>query len=1011
MQQAKRKFAGRLVAFVVGLLLSTGAWAQQSVTVNGTVKDVEGEPIMDAIVRVVGLQGGTATDANGNFTIVAPAGSTLRISYIGYETKEVTAAANVAVTMEDAVANSLQEAVVIGYGVVKKSDLTGSVTALRPDSKNKGVVVNPQDMLTGKVAGVSVTSNDGTPGGGSTIRIRGGSSLNASNDPLIVIDGVAMDNNGVKGLSNALSMVNPQDIESFNILKDASATAIYGSRGSNGVIIITTKKGRKGQVKPQISYSGNVTVSTKKKSYDVLNGDEFRALVKNIYGENSTAAGLLGSENTDWQKQIFRTAVSTDHNVTVAGSIKDFLPYRVSLGYTGDQGILKTSKFDRYTAALNLNPSFLNDHLTLNLNAKGMWAKSQYANSGAVGAATFYDPTQPVTVASGFENFGGYYQWLTGAAFGDAAWPTTYNTNATANPLALLELKDDRAISRSFIGSADIDYKVHGFEDLRLHMTLGLDVANGKQWTDISPYSSESHYYGSHGWDRIVKRNQTLSAYAQYYHDFNDNLLNHIDVMAGYEWSHFWRSQRNSYWGLYPSTSSLAGQEYQKTTYEYKTENYLVSFFGRLNYSLLDRYYLTFTLRDDGSSRFKDHWELFPSLAFAWKIKEEPFAKDLEKLSDLKLRLGWGKTGQQDGIGDYNYFAVYSVSSGNGSYYPISNTDNGKGILYRPTGYNPDLKWEVTTTYNIGLDWGVLNQRLSGTFDWYYRKTTDLICYAPMAMGTNFVNAYNQNIGSLRNTGFEAAISWKAIQQQDLFWVLDYNLTYNSNKITKITGSDNDLIEVGGIGAGTGSTIQAHTVGKPANSFYVYQQVYDENGQPLEGVYVDRNGDGVINASDKYFYKSPWAPVTMGFGSRLEYKNWDFGFNLRASIGNYVYNDAERSFTNMSMVYAQLGYGYLSNRTPDAVKMNWQTYDGAWSDYFVHNASFLKCDNITVGYSFAQLFKTNSWDGVNGRVYATVNNVFTITKYNGLDPEVFGGIDSNMYPRPFSFIFGVNLNF
>jgi len=863
MKQVKFKFPVRMLALMLGLFLSIGAFAQQ-ITVNGNVKDATGEPVIGATVRVAGQSGGVITDLDGNFTIEAPEGATLQISYIGFETKEVSASPNVAVTMEDDAAQALNEVVVIGYGTVKKSDLTGSVAALRPDSKNKGLVVNPQDMLAGKVAGVSVTSDGGTPGGGSTIRIRGGSSLNASNDPLIVIDGVAMDNNGVKGLANPLSMVNPQDIESFNVLKDASATAIYGSRGSNGVIIITTKKGRKGQKRPQIQYAGNVTVSMKKNNIDVLDGDAFREYVANAYGTGSEAYNLLGTANTDWQEEIYRTAISHDHNVTISGAVKD-LPYRLSVGYTGNQGILKTSEFDRVTGAVNLNPSFLNDHLTFNINAKGMWAKSTYANTGAVGAAVWYDPTQPVTVGSGYENYAGYYQWLTGASFGDAAWPTTVNTNATANPVALLNLKDDHAISRSFIGSADIDYKVHGFEDLRLHATFGADISQGTQQTDISPYSSESHYYGSYGWDRILKRNFTFSAYAQYYHDFNDRYNNHFDIMAGYEWSHFWRKQHNSYWGIYPSTSASAGQEYQRTYYDYATENYLVSFFGRANWSLMDRYYVTFTLRDDGSSRFKDHWSLFPSAAFAWKMKDENNLRDIDWLSDLKLRLGWGMTGQQDGIGDYNYFAVYSVSSGNGSYYPLLDTSTEKGTLYRPTGYNPDLKWEITTTYNIGLDWGLWNQRLTGSVDWYYRKTTDLICYAPMPMGTNFVNAYNQNIGSLRNTGVEASFSWKALQTKDWYWVIDYNLTYNDNKITKITGSDNDLIEVGGISAGTGYTIQAHTVGKPANSFYVFQQVYDENGNALEGVYVDRNGDGKINDSDKYFYKSPWAPVTMGY--------------------------------------------------------------------------------------------------------------------------------------------------
>jgi len=1007
MKQVKFRIPFRILSLLMGLFLCTTVFAQQ-IQVKGNVKDAAGEPVIGATVRVLGQSGGAVTDFDGNFTLNANKGETLEVSYIGYTTQQVSASSNVTVTLQEDAVQSLNEVVVIGYGAVKKSDLTGSVTALKPDSKNKGLVINPQDMIAGKVAGVSVTSGGGTPGGGATIRIRGGSSLNASNDPLIVIDGLPMDNNGVKGLSNALSMINPQDIESFNVLKDASATAIYGSRGSNGVIIITTKKGRKGQ-KPSVSYAGSLTISHKKKTMDVLTGDEYRDLIANVFGTDSEAYSLLGTENTDWQNEIYRTAVSHDHNVTVSGAFKN-LPYRVSLGYTDQQGIIKTSDFKRYTASLNLNPSFLDDHLTFNLNGKGMWAKSQYANTGAVGAAQWMDPTKPVYDNS-YANFGGYYEWQTsGESLNDDTWPYTKNGNATSNPVAMLDLKDDRAISRSFIGSIDADYKVHGFEDLRFHVTGGLDISEGKQWTDISPYSPEAIYYGSHGWDKIVKRNLTLSAYAQYFHDFNDKAKNHFDIMAGYEWQRFWRIQHNSYWGYYPDTNndaSLAGTEYNRSYYDYETENYLVSFFGRANWSIMDRYYLTATLRDDGSSRFKDHWALFPSFAFAWKMKDEYLFKDVNWLSDLKLRLGYGKTGQQDGIGDYNYFAVYDVSNGIGSYYPIV----GEGVLNRPDAYDSNLKWETTTTYNIGLDWGVCDQRLTGSIDWYYRKTTDLINYAYTSAGTNFAPKVTTNIGSLYNTGVEAAISWKAVRTKDFYWTLDYNFTYNKNRITKIVGEEgSNFVMTGGISSGTGNQCQVFMEDKPAYSYYVYQQVYDADGNPLEGVYVDRNGDGVINENDRYTYKCAVAPVTMGLASRMEYKNFDFGFSLRASIGNYVFNDLEAGSSNVSVggLYTN---GYLGNRLKSSVAYNWQTYSNVLSDRFVQNASFLKCDNITLGYSFAELFKSGAWHGLSGRVYATVSNVFTITKYKGMDPEVFGGIDNSLYPRPISYIVGLNLNF
>ena len=1009
MKQVNIQFPLRMLGLIFGLLLSVSAFAQ--IDVKGHVEDATGEPIIGATVRVDGTQTATVTDFDGNFVLKANQGANITITYIGYQPQTVAAAPTLEIILQDDAA-VLNEVVVIGYGAVKKSDLTGSVTALKPDTKNKGLVVNAQDMMQGKIAGVNVTSDGGTPGGGSTIRIRGGSSLNASNSPLIVIDGVPMDNNGVKGLANPLSMVNPQDIESFNVLKDASATAIYGSRGSNGVIIITTKKGRKGSA-PQVSYSGSVTMSKKKKLIEVMDGDQYRAFATQLYKGNAreeAAMAALGEDNTDWQNEIYRTAWSHDHNVTLAGAA-GVLPYRFSLGYTDQQGILKTSDFKRYTAAINLNPSLLNDHLVLNLNAKGMWAKTQYANTGAIGAALAYDPTKPIydTTSADAANFGGYTEWkVPGESLNDPSWPNTYNRNATANPVALLNLNDDRAISRSFIGNADIDYKIHGFEDLRLHLTLGADISEGKQWTDVESSSPAAIYYGSHGWDKITKRNLTLSTYAQYYKDFAK--VHHFDIMAGYEWQHFWRKQQNSYWGGYPKTNlENPGKYHDWSIYNYKTENYLVSFFGRLNYILMDRYYLTATLRDDGSSRFKDHWSLFPSAALAYKMSEEKFLKNVGWLSDLKLRLSYGKTGQQDGIGDYNYFAIYSMNTGVGSYYDVA----GNGTLARPVAYDPELKWETTDTYNVGFDFGAWNQRFTIGVDVYYRKTTDLLNESDMAAGTNFKNRVMTNIGSMENKGVEVTIGLKPIQTEDWYWTLDYNFTYNKNEITELTG-DGQPVATGGIGGGTGVYAQAHAVGHPANSYYVYQQVYDQAGKPIEGLVVDRNGDGVITESDKYFYKSPMAPVTMGLSSRLEYKTWDFGFTLRASIGNYVFNNLMSGNVNMSA--AELysgGNNFYGNRPVAALDYNWQTYDleAKLSDHWVQNGSFLKCDNITLGYSFDKLFKGGNYKGIAGRIYATASNVFCITKYKGIDPEVFGGIDNNLYPRPISFILGLNLNF
>ena len=1041
MKQVNIRIPQRILALMMGLFLSIGAYAQ--ITVQGHVKDATGEPVIGATVTVVGTTNTVVTDYDGNFTITAPQGAQLQISSIGLKDQIVTAGPNLIIELEED-AEMLEDVVVVGYAVVKKSDLTGSVTALRPDSKNKGVVVSAQDMLGGKVAGVSVTSGDGAPGGSATIRIRGGSSLNASNNPLIVIDGIAMDNNGISGVSNPLSLVNPQDIESFNVLKDASATAIYGSRGSNGVIIITTKKGSRGQTTPQVSYNGNVTFSMKKKTIEVMNGDQYREFVAQAFENDSrkdNALSLLGNANTDWQNEIYRTAISHDHNLTVAGSIGHILPYRLSLGYTDQQGILKTSDYKRYTVAVNLSPSLLNDHLTMNLNGKLAWTKSRFADTGAVGNAVRMDPTQPVySDDPRYAGVGGYFDWMQ-VNNADPAWPYTKNTNAPYNPVAMLDNHDNSGKTRSFIGSADIEYKVHGFEDLRLHLTLGGDFTHGEGHNISANISNTSNYYGNNSWYTQSKENLQLSAYAQYYKDFNDK--HHFDIMAGYEWQHNWRKEYNESWGTYPTNSALyfgaddalvvapgtwipgvtyavgdpkagairpEGVYRQNNGLGYRTENYLVSFFGRMNYIYDSKYYLTFTMRYDGSSRFRDHWALFPSAALAWNIAEEDFLKD-GPFTNLKLRLGWGKTGQQEGIGDYNYFANYVLSNGSmGAFYDLV----GDGSKAKPNVYNPELKWETTTTTNVGLDWGVMGGRLTGSIDWYYRKTTDLLNWATFSAMTNFRNAFYKNIGSLRNTGLEFSINWKAISTSDILWTLDYNLTYNSNKITELISNDPSyFVSTGSIGIN--GNAQAHFVDHPSHSFYVYQQVYDNNGKPIEGQVVDRNADGVISEADKYLYKSPWAPVTMGFASKLEWKNWDFGFSLRASIGNYMFNNVAQGHHNVSTaaILENVSGNYFNNRPISAVNMGWQTYDNetVFSDYWVQNASFLKCDNITLGYSFSDLFKSGGYRGISGRVYGTVSNVFCITKYDGIDPEIYGGIGGDIFPRPISFILGLNLNF
>ena len=1016
MKQVNIQFPLRMLGLILGLFLSVSAFAQ--IEVKGHVKDATGEAIIGATVRVDGTQDATVTDFDGNFTLKANAGADITVSYIGYQTATVKAAANLEILLQDDAA-LLNEVVVIGYGVARKNDLTGSVTALKPDEKNHGMITSAQDMMQGKIAGVNVTNGGGTPGGGATIRIRGGSSLHASNDPLIVIDGLAMDNQGIKGAANPLSMVNPNDIESFTVLKDASATAIYGSRGSNGVIIITTKKGRTGMA-PKVSYNGNVSLSVKKKGLDVLDGDAYRKFIIGYYGQDSEAASLLNFGNTDWQSEIFHPAVSTDHSVTVQGGLKN-MPYRVSVGYTDQNGILKTGNFQRATASVTLNPSLLDDHLKFNINGKFMYAYNRYANGDAIGDATRADPTHfAYSQDAAYKNYGGYWQWLdSGASLMDPEYATMWNRNTVANPLSRLYEKNDRANSWDYMGGVEVDYQIHGFEDLRLHANATGDWANGTQDTDYEPWGPTNFYYGNSGYSYEKKYNLTFSAYAQYYKDFAKT--QHFDIMAGYEWSHN-RYEGDSYYaGLYPlttqqvithddgTTEPAAGKPYNAKTSIWKSENYLVSFFGRANYIAFDRYMLTATVRRDGSSRFKEHWATFPSVAFGWKINEEAFLKNVKWIYELKLRLGWGKTGQQDGIGDYNYFASYNVNTTNvDGRYPLVGL-NDDGLMYRPNAYNQDLKWETTTTTNVGLDFSVFNNRFSGSIDYYYRKTTDLINDASVSAGSNFRNMVRSNIGSLKNSGIEVALTVRPIQTTDWQWEISTNFTYNKNEITELTG-ESSIVMTGGISSGTGNQCQAHAVGHPARSFYVFQQVYDENGLPLEGVYVDRNADGVINDSDRYFYKSPAAPYIAGLSSRLQYKNWDFGFGLRANFDNYVFWDKEAGYSNVAKRYDS-SFGYLQNVIPGAVERNWSTYDHALSDYFVHNASFLKCDNITLGYSFDGLFGGGKYNGLSGRVYASGTNVFTITKYEGIDPEVESGIDNNMYPRPFTIQVGLNLNF
>ncbi len=987
--------------------MSIGAFAQQ-ITVKGHVKDAQSNIIGANITEKANPTNGTSSDAEGNFELKVEQGATLVISFLGYKTQEVPATPVMTVTLEEDSA-LLDNIVVIGYGTAKKNDLTGSVTAINADKLVKGAVTSASDMLVGKVAGMSVITKGGAPGAGATIRIRGGSSMSASNTPLIVIDGVPVDDSDIKGMENPLATIHPNDIESFTVLKDASATAIYGSRASNGVIIINTKRG--GGKGIHVNYSGTFAVNTTPKTVDVMSADSFRQFVTEKYGEGSTKVKALGNANTNWQDQIFGNSFTTDHNVSLSGSVPH-MPYRVSLAYTNDKGILKTSKMERVTGAISLNPSFFDDMLNIRLNVKGIYNKNRFADRGAIGMATQFDPTQPIYMTGNplyvndkNPDGNGYFMYLK---------PDNSSAIdiALTNPVAMLEQHHDESTVYRSIGNAQIDYRFHFLPELRANLNLGYDISEGEGDNIIEDHSPMSYCQGifkkGFGENKNyyqLKRNTLLDFYLNYANTFGKH---HIDVTGGYSWQRFFRSE----WEKYPYSPLMAqekGTQFYKDMTSYKTENYLVSFFGRLNYSFANRYLLTFTLRYDGSSRFSEdnRWGLFPSVALAWKIKEEKFLRDVNWLSDLKLRLGYGITGQQNlNNGDYPYMARYNYSKPGANYF----FGNISYPLIAPAAYDENLKWEETTTYNAGIDFGFLNNRLTGSIDYYYRKTENLLNKVSAPAGTNFSNELLTNVGTLTNQGVEFTLTGHPIVTKDWNWTLSYNISYNRNEITKMTFNDDPsykgVIHTGIDGA-TGYNIMINAVNNPYNSFYVFEQIYDAAGRPIEGAYVDQNNDNKIDEDDLVPYKKAAPDVYMGLTSQLSYKNWDLSFALRASFGNYVYNNVQSNREAWGGSQMMDPTGFFKNRVNSARYTNFSNTQPR-SSYYVQDASFLKMDNLSIGYTFPKLFKTNQ----SARLYFTIQNVFTITDYDGLDPEIDGlGVDNNIYPRPRTFLFGVNLNF
>lgn len=1033
MKHYQTGIARKFLFLMVGLLCAIGATAQ-SITVRGTVVDPSGEPLIGASILAEGTSVGTATDIDGNYAINVNPDATLVFSYVGYDPQSVAVngRTTIDVTMKE---NSvmLNEVVAIGYGVVKKSDATGSVAVVKPDEIEAGLATSVQDMLVGQTPGVVVTTAGG-PEGGASIRVRGGSSLNASNDPLIVLDGVPLDNGGVQGMGNPLAMISPENIESMTILKDASATAIYGARASNGVIIVTTKRGKSG--KPQINFSANMYINHAHKRWDVLSADEFRNLIVERFGENSDAANALGDTSTDWQDEVLRTTVSSDYSLSIGGTA-GVLPYHANISYTNSNGIIKTSKMDRLTLGFNLSPKFFQDHLSVNANVKGFYVRNQFGDAGALSSAISYDPTHPVRsdlpIVGGTSGqkymFNGFYE----VANVNSEGVVQLNDNASLNPVGMLENKDNYANVYRSNGNLQLDYSMHFLPELHANLNLGYDVSKTNETNATAANSAEAwknheHYGGGYKTDTYqFKSNTMLEFYLNYKKEF-DAASQMVDVVGGYTWQRTYNeghySGANGNAGVrtspglnYPTlvdgkyymdqndaTVDLVGKPFQADgissdgNYHWKDHLQLLSFYGRVNYGLLDRYLLTFTVRGDATSRFSknNRWGVFPAAALAWKLNNEAFLESASGwLSDLKLRLSWGQTGQQEVGNSINYMPMYAIASPSVSY------PNGLDGWYLPVyarGYNPDLTWETTTSYNAALDFGFLNNRITGNIEYYHRKTTDLLAFVAVPAGSSTTNMLNRNIGSLENYGVEFNIQARPVVTKDFTWTLNYNVGWNHNEITELTG--NSVFKVGGISGGNGNTVQIHAVGHPANSFYLFQQVYDENGAPLEGVYVDQNGDGQIDEADKIINKSPDPKVTMTFGSQFRWKSWDLGFNIRASIGNYVYNNV----LSTKAVYNDLfAYG-LNNLVKNDHYFEQPRY---MSDYYLRNASFVRCDNITLGYTWDNLIN----DHLRLRLFGAVQNPFVITKYKGVDPEVFGGIDNSVYPRATVYSLGLVATF
>lgn len=972
-----------LTALPLLLLLCMAAKAQeQAIPIQGTVHNEKGQPIGSASVAIQGARGGTTTDDQGRFSMAVARNAMLIVSYVGYDTLHIRAAPGLNIFLRPS-ASSLNDVIVIGYGSVKKKEVTGSIATVTAKDFQQGSITTPEQLIAGKVAGVSITSSGGTPGGAVTIRIRGGASINASNDPLIVIDGLPLSGNNIYGVSNPLSMVNPVDIESFTVLKDAAATAIYGSRASNGVILITTKKGKRGR--PVTNFSTQVSVSRLIREAGLMSAAQFRQYVDSL--GSSTFKSLMGNATTDWQKEIYQTAISTDNSLSVTGSLKD-MPYRISVGYLRQDGILRTDNLQRMTGAISLSPRLLNGSLKMDINLKGSLSKARFANQGAISSAVYFDPTQPVHAKS---DYGNYFEW---ASVDQSTGAVTLNKLAPKNPVAMLDLYHNLSDVRRSFGNIQLDYRLPFLPDLHANLNLGYDVARGYGTIKVPAYAAQNFLDTG---QNNQYRNKTGNAVAEFYLSYDRNIKtikSHVTTTAGYGYYH------NISWNyLYPfinAKNDTALGTKQNHPFD-KIQTVLLSYYGRLVYSFDDRYYLAGTIRTDGSSRFNPdvRWGIFPSAAFTWRISQESFLKNNRTLSDLKLRLSYGITGNQDGISAYPYQAVYSFSDNS------SRVQFGDSLynMASPAAYDENIKWEQTTTYNAGLDYGFLQNRISGSIDLYYKKTKNLLNIVPIPTGSNFSSTLLTNVGNVENKGVEFQLSASLVKKKAFSWDASFNAAYLQTKITNLTAVKDSTY------AGTlyANNVQINTVGYDLGSFYVYHQVYDKTGKPIEGVYQDVNKDGAVNTADLYHYKSPFPKVILGFSTQLTWQRWTLNTVLRANLGNYMYNNVATGAVR-SNIFNTLGY--LANTFSDVLHTGFY-YSQPQSDYYVQNASFLKMDNLGISYDVGRVFHEHA----QLRVNANCQNVFTITKYTGIDPEIYGGYDNALYPRPRIYVLGLNLQF